>query len=64
MKITYSWAFMVLLLTAAIGCGNREASKQQNRSDILDEYFDAFNRHDVDGLTTLVSDDIMMMSLL
>lgn len=64
MKKTYPLVWILLLLVTAIGCSNQESSRQQNRSDILDEYFEAFNIHNVDDLTALVSEDIRMMSLL
>lgn len=63
MKNIVRLAFVVFLMVGILGCGNQEASKQGNRSEILDKYFDAFNRHDVEGLSALVTDDIRLMSL-
>lgn len=53
-----------LLLVSVAGCGNLDSSEQSNHSEILEEYFDAFNNHNVDDLSAMVSEDIRMMSVL
>lgn len=53
-----------LLLVSVMGCGDQEVSTPDKRSKILDEYFKAFNSHDVESLSALVSEDIRLMSVL
>lgn len=63
MRKIFPLIFIVLVSVIVTGCGSNEPSQQGNRSEILDEYFDAFNDHDVEGLSAMVTSDIRLMSL-
>lgn len=53
-----------LLMMGVTGCGSQDSPIKGSQSEILNEYFDAFNNHDVDGLSAIVSEDIRLMSVL
>jgi hypothetical protein len=53
-----------LLMMGVTGCGSQDSTIKGSQSEILNEYFDAFNNHDVDGLSAIVSEDIRLMSVL
>jgi len=55
---------VLLISVIAIGCAGQESQQQGKRSELLDAYFLAFNNHDVEGLSTMVSEDIRLMSLM
>lgn len=54
----------MVLSFSLTGCGDGNSLRQNERSKILDEYFDAFNNCDVDRLSAMVSVDIRLMSVL
>ena len=64
MKIINHFLITALLLVSITGCGNQNSQVQSNKSEILDEYFETFNNHDVEGLSAMVSEDIRLMSVL
>lgn len=64
MKRTYYFLVVVLLFVSVSGCGDQSSLQQNSRSEVLDAYFEAFNDHNVEGLSAMVSEDIRLMSVL
>ena len=52
-----------LLLISVTGCGSHDSPVQGSQPEILNEYFEAFNNHDVNALSAMASEDIRLMSL-
>lgn len=63
MKRIDHFLITALLLISVAGCGNQDLSEQSSHSEILDEYFNAFNNHDVEGISAMTSEDIRLMSV-
>lgn len=64
MKIINHFLITALLLISVTGCGNKNTPAQSSKSVILDEYFEAFNNHNVESLSAMASEDIRLMSVL
>lgn len=50
---------VIAMILATVGCGRH----QEELPPVLDEFYEAFNRHDVDGMLALADEGIRMYSV-